>query len=293
MYSQPDRVAAPAADVDVSGPAPAVDDREDLVRGEVAEGRDRYRDPERDAEEHVVDVINGQVQPGQAERRDQHGHRRLGVAARPAGHHQAVHRAHQEDGQHHDRRRGRRVPAPAADDRDAVRARPGQAEVDPLADDLEEEQGAQENQKVPPAPEDHGQHHHRQPHRGDPPAAAGRLDPLGEIGQPGRPHLREQAQEPGIGPVIEPEPRGVRREQEGAGHDQDRQHKPGRGADRERMRQGRGRAGRAPLAGGPRSRPGRRPAQTAVPARRRSRPRRRLGTLRVLAHGAPPPGISP
>ena len=132
VYGQPDRVAAPAADIDVSGPAPAVDDREDLVRGEVAERRDRYRDPERDAEEHVVGVIDGQVQPGQAERRDQHGHRRLGVAARPARHHQAVHRAHEEDGQHHDRRRRRRVPAPAADDRDAVRARPGQAEVDPL-----------------------------------------------------------------------------------------------------------------------------------------------------------------
>ena len=92
-------------------------DREDLVRGEVAERRDRYRDPERDAEEHVVGVIDGQVQPGKAERRDQHGHRHLGVAARPPRHYQAVHRAHQEDGQHHDRRRRRGVPAPAADDR--------------------------------------------------------------------------------------------------------------------------------------------------------------------------------
>ena len=221
-------------------------------------------------------MIDGQVQPGQAERRDQHGHRHLGVAARPAGHHQAVHRAHEEDGQHHDRRRRRRVPGPAADDRDAVRARPGQAEVDPLADDLEEEQGAQEDQKVPPAPEDHGQQHHRQPQRGDPPAAAGRLDALGEIGQPGRPHLREQAQEPGIGPVIEPEPRGVRREHEGAGHDQDRQHEPGRGADRERMRQRRRRAGRTPLPGGPLGRGG----------------PRRHGALCVLAHRAQLPGIN-
>src|SRR6266568_3433132 len=112
--------------------------------------------------------------------------------------------------------------------------RPGQAGVDPHADDLEEEQGAQEDQQVPPAPEDHGQRHHRQPDHGDPPAAAGRLDPPGEIGQPGRPHLREHAQAPGVGPVSEPEPRGVRRDQEGAGHDHDRQHQPGRGADRER-----------------------------------------------------------
>jgi len=81
VYGQPDGVAASAADVDVRGPAPAVDDREDLARGEVAERRDRYRDRERDAEEDVVGVIDGQVQPGQAERRDQHGHRYLGVAA--------------------------------------------------------------------------------------------------------------------------------------------------------------------------------------------------------------------
>src|SRR6266702_3688010 len=156
--------------------------------------------------------------------------------------------------------------------------RPGQAGVDPHADDLEEEQGAQEDQQVPPAPEDHGQRHHRQPDHGDPPAAAGRLDPPGEIGQPGRPHLREQAQAPGVGPVSEPEPRGVRRDQEGAGHDHDRQHQPGRGADRERMRQGRRRAGGAPPAG----RSMRRDAA--------GRGARRNGVLGVLAHRARPPG---
>ena len=68
-HGQPDRFAALAADVDMSshlgGRRP-----EDLVRGEVAERHDRYRDPERDAEEHVVGVIDGQVQLGQAERRD-------------------------------------------------------------------------------------------------------------------------------------------------------------------------------------------------------------------------------
>ena len=247
---------APAADVDVSGLAPAVDDREDLVRGEVAERRDRYRDPERDAEEHVVGVIDGQVQPGQAEHRDQHGHGRLGVSARPAGHHQAVHRAHEEDRQHGDRRRRRRVPAPAADDRDAVRARPGQAKVDPLPHDLEEEQAAQEDQQVPPAPEDHGQRDHRQAHRSDPPAAAGRLDSAGQAGQPRRPRIRELAQEPGVGPVVVPEPWRVLGEQEGAGHDHDSQHEPGRGAEPEWMRQRWRRAGRTPLPGSARAGPG-------------------------------------
>ena len=167
---QPDRLTAPAADVDMGGPAPAVHDGEHLVRGEVTERRDRYRNPERDGQEHVVQVIDGQVQPGQAEDGEHHGHGGLGVGARAARHHQAVHRAHEEEREHDDRRRRRRVPAPAVDDGHAIGTRPGQGEVDPLPDYHQEEQAAQEDQQVPPAPEDHRQRDHRQPHPGDPPA---------------------------------------------------------------------------------------------------------------------------
>ena len=95
----PDGLATPAADVDMSGPAPAVHDREHLIRGEPAEGRDRYRDTERDAEQHVVGVIDGQVQAGQAEQGDDHGNHDLGVGARAARHDQAVHGTHEEDRQ--------------------------------------------------------------------------------------------------------------------------------------------------------------------------------------------------
>ena len=73
----------------------------------------------------------------------------------------------------------------------------------------------------------------------------------GDIGQPGRPHLRDQAQDPGVGPVTQPEPRRLLREQERAGHDDDREEQPRRGADRDRMWQRRGRAGRAALAACP------------------------------------------
>ena len=54
MHGQPDRVATPAADVDMGGPAPPVHDGKDLVRSEVTEHRDRNRHAERDAEQHVV-----------------------------------------------------------------------------------------------------------------------------------------------------------------------------------------------------------------------------------------------
>ena len=259
----------------MGGPAPAVHDGEHLVRGEVTERRDRYRDPERDGQEHVVQVIDGQVQPGQAEDGEHHGHGGLGVGARAARHHQAVHRAHEEDREHDDRRRRRRVPAPAVDDGHAVGTRPGQAEVDPLPDYHQEEQAAQEDQQVPPAPEDHRQRDHRQPHPGDPPARAGLLDPAGQAGQPGRPRIREPAQQPGVGPVVEPEPRGVLGKQEGAGHDRDSEQEPRRGRDAERMRQGRRRTGRTPLAGGSLGRSGPR------------RDGRRHGALCVLAHRAP------
>ena len=259
----------------MGGPAPAVHDGEHLVRGEVTERRDRYRDPERDGQEHVVQVIDGQVQPGQAEDGEHHGHGGLGVGARAARHRQAVHRAHEEDREHADRRRRRRVPAPAVDDGHAVGTRPGQAVVDPLPDYLQEEQAAHEDQQVPPAPEDHRQRDHRQPHHGDPPARAGLLDPAGQAGQPGRPRIREPAQQPGVGPVVEPEPRGVLGKQESAGHDRDSEQEPRRGRDPERMRQGRRRTGRTPLAAGSLGRSGPR------------RDGRRHGALCVLAHRAP------
>ena len=200
MHGQPDRIATAAADIDVGGPAPAVDDGEDLVRGEVTERRDRYCHPERDAEQHVVGVIDGQVQAGQAEQGNQHGRRDLAVGARAARNDQAVHRRHGEDRDRGDRDRRCRVSAPAADDKHAVRARPGQAEVDQHApDDLEEEQAAQEDRQVPPAPEDHDQDHDRHPERGGPPAAAGRVDPVGHIGQPRRAHIGQPQQHPGVG----------------------------------------------------------------------------------------------
>ena len=141
-HGPPDRVAAPAADVDVGGPAPAVHDGEHLVRGEVAERRDRDRDPEGHAEEHVVGVIDRQVQAGQAEGGHDHGHRGLGPGARAARHDQAVHRAHEEDRDPGDRDGRRRVPAPGADDEHAVRARPGQVVIDQIPGDyLQEEPG--------------------------------------------------------------------------------------------------------------------------------------------------------
>src|SRR5262249_14803491 len=162
VYRRPDRLAAPAADIDMSGPAAAVHDREHLVRGEEAERRDRYRHPERDAEQHVIRVVDRQVHPGQAGHGDDHGNHDLGVGAGAARHNEAVHRTHENSGQLENRDGRRRVPGPAADDGDAVRPRPRQAAINPLADYNQEEVAAEKDQQVPPAPEDHGQHHHRQ-----------------------------------------------------------------------------------------------------------------------------------
>ena len=94
----------------MGGPAPAVGDREHLVRGEEPEGGDRDRHAERHAEQHVVRVIDGQVQPGQAEQRDQDRHGHLRVSTGAARHDQAVHGAHQEDREDRHRGRGREYP---------------------------------------------------------------------------------------------------------------------------------------------------------------------------------------
>ena len=153
-HGLPDRLAAPAGHVDVRGPAPPVDDREHLVRGEEAERGDRDRDPERHAEQHVVGVIDGQVQAGQAEQRRPRrpprpwrrcggGPARPGSTRRPSGRWSAT--ATGGDGAEY-------PPQPPMIGTPYGRGRDSAA-VDPLPDDLQEEQAAQEHQQVPPAPE--------------------------------------------------------------------------------------------------------------------------------------------
>jgi hypothetical protein len=212
-----DRLPSPARHIDVRGAAAPVGDREHLVRGEVPERGDRDRHGERDAEQHIAGVIDTQVQAGQTEHGDYRDHRRLGVGAGAARHGQAVDGAHQEDRE--DRHRGGHpgVPAPAADDRHAVRAWPGQPEVDRCPGKLQEQHAAQEHQQVPPAPERHRQGDHRQAERGGPPAGARPVDPVGHIGQPRRPYSGQETQHPRACPVIDPEPRRVLGRQEGAG----------------------------------------------------------------------------
>ncbi len=144
-----DRLPSPAGHIDVRGAAAPVCDGKHLVRGEEPERRDRDRHGERHGEQHITRVIDTQVQAGQTEHGDHDGHRRLGAGAGAARHGQAVDGAHQED--RHDSHRGGHpgVPAPAADDRHAVRAWPRQPEVNPLPDDLEKEQATQERQDEP------------------------------------------------------------------------------------------------------------------------------------------------
>ena len=122
-----DRLPPPAGHIHVRGVAAPVGDGERLVRGEVPERGDRDRHGERHGEQRIIGVIDTQVQAGQTEHGDHGGHRRLSVGAGAARHGQAVDGAHQEDRQ--DRHRGGHpgVPAPAADDRHAVRARPATA----------------------------------------------------------------------------------------------------------------------------------------------------------------------
>ena len=132
---------------------------------------------------------------------------------------------------------------------------------------------------MPPAPEDHGQHHHRQPGRDDRPADTDRIDPVGDIGQPWCPHVGEQAQEPRVGLITQPAPRCDLGEQEGTGHDDDREQDPRRGADGDGMRQRRGRTRGAPLPT--------RFLDASAPGLggRRGRGRRHRDPLCVLAHG--------
>ena len=242
-----DRLPPPAGHIDVRGAAAPVGDGEHLVRGEETERGDRDRHRERHAEQHIARVIEAQVQPGESEHGDHRGHRRLGPGAGAARHGQAVDGAHQED--RHDRHRGGHpgVPGPAADDRHAVRARPGQPEIERLPEKLQEQHAAQEHQQVPPAPECHRQDDQRQAERGGPPAGAGHVDPAGHIGQPRRSYPGQLAQHPGAGPIVDPEPRRVLRGQERAGEDYGYQDQPRRRGDGDRVRQRRRRAGRAAL----------------------------------------------
>ncbi len=247
-HGLPDRLAASAGHVHVGGLAAPVDDREHLVRGEEAERGDRDRHAERDTEQRIAGMVDAKVQAGEAEQRDEEREAQLRIGPGTARDDEAVCDPHQEDREDRHRGRRRRVTAPAADDRHPVRARPRQAEVNPLPDLLKEEQAAHEHQEVSPSPESHRQGDRRQPEHGDPPAGSGDLDPVGDIGQPRRPYPRQQAKHPGTEPVIKPERRRVLRDQDRAGQHHGRQDQPRRGAGRERVRQRRGRARGAALA---------------------------------------------
>ena len=221
-------------------------------------------------------MIDSQVQASQTEHGDHDGHRRLGAGAGAARHGQAVDGAHQEDRQ--DRHRGRHpgVPAPAADDRHAVRAWPGQPEVDRCPGKLQEQHASQEHQQVPPAPERHRQGDHRQAEHGGPPAGARPVDPVGHIGQPRRPYPGQETQHPRAGPVINPEPRRVLGRQERAGERHGPKDQPRRCADGDRVRQRRRRTGRAALTTVLMDGRARRQAGRAVPGGHASRCRRSM-----------------
>ena len=85
-----DRLPAPAGHVHVCGPAAPVGDREHLIRGEITECGDRDRRGERRAEQHIIGVIDAQVQASQAEHGDRGDRGRPGAGADPARHGQAV-----------------------------------------------------------------------------------------------------------------------------------------------------------------------------------------------------------
>ena len=147
------------------------------------------------------------------------------------------------------------------------------------------EQAAQEHQQVPPAPERYRQHDRRQPDHRGPPAGAGRVDPVGDVGQPRRPGPREKPEHRRVDLIIEPERRGPQRDHDHAGQDDNREDQPGPGGDRDRVRQRRGRTRRAPVA--------RRPPHGGT--RRKARRAGRRGyRLRLLAQcDAPPTEASP
>ena len=236
-HRSPDGLPPRAAHVDMCRTTPAVHDREHLVGRVEAERRDRDRNSQRDAEEHVAGMVNGQVQAGQGQQPDDRSHDGLGIRPSAAGHHQAVHRADEEDGQHGDRRRRSRVPTPVADDRDPEGAWPRYAEVDQPADDLQQEHAAHEHPQVPPAAEGHGQAHRGEPDDGGSPAGAYRVDGGGCAGQPGRPELSESQEQPRISPVPDPMPGRACREGERPDEEDHREDEPHGRADGERVRQ--------------------------------------------------------
>ena len=85
LHRLPDGLAAPAADVEVRGLAPAVGDREGLVGCEEPERVDRERGREGDSDEDVEGVVRAQVQLRRDE--DRHDRRRRAFAivrGRPA-----------------------------------------------------------------------------------------------------------------------------------------------------------------------------------------------------------------
>ena len=142
-------------------------------------------------------------------------------------------------------RAGARVPGPASDDRHAVGARPPHPVVDQQQDDLEEEQAAEEHQQVPPAPERHRQHDRRQADHRRPPPGARRRHPVGDAGQPRRPHPGEKPEHRGVGLIIKPQRRRAHRDHDRAGQHDNHGGQPCRGGDRDRVRQRRRGAGRA------------------------------------------------
>ena len=73
----------------------------------------------------------------------------------------------------------------------------------------------------------------------------GRVDSVGDVGQPRCPGSREKPEYRRVDLIIEPQRRGPHRDQDHAGQDSNREDQPGPGGDRDRVRQRRGRARRA------------------------------------------------
>jgi len=205
-----DRRAAAAADVEMRlAPAP-VRNGEGVVGDHQPEPHHGER-PRDDQRGHLVGgMIDGQVQPGYTQGREDDRGRPLAQVPPSASRHERVEHSDQRQGQHADRPRRLRVALPGAQDLDAGGPHP----ADLQRHGREQQRGGQGDGQVgremPESPE-------RDEHRDGPPGSQSRrpgrrqrVDVEHRIREPGGAYRRHRVQDNQVGPGNEAEQRGNR-----------------------------------------------------------------------------------
>ena len=159
LESLHDGVVASTGHVKVRGTPSLVRNRENLVRGEQAEGAKWNRDADDNSKQRVGQRFLCEVEARQERQEQENRDYDLADLPPPSGRYEGVQRGHRERREHGHRQRRHRKPAPGAEYLDAQRSWSLNDLREHLRQVVDDETGEQPDHEVAPAAEV-GQHHH-------------------------------------------------------------------------------------------------------------------------------------